>query len=244
MPQPPQPLPPQPRQPLPPQPRQPPQPRRRRNLARRRNRAAAATSGMPFALFAGSGAFPVKDIERRQADVGDFLLGERDRGTRYGGPKRYIRGQANGSCGGCAARQRSKTRRQLRRPVRFPSDASASKPCLGIDLLCPAAVNVLQPGFRQPKTISSASVPCKARSDADWASLQARRHRVPRLHNHRRRQCRRELTSSSITSTPSQIEGRQRRKRRHRSAMAFLCFPSPAVNAGQRALAFQSCAAE
>src|SRR5262249_34637541 len=51
-----------------------------------------------------SGVFLVEDVERPQADVGDFFLTESDLG-RGGIPRRYIRGR-NSGCRGCAARQR------------------------------------------------------------------------------------------------------------------------------------------
>ena len=54
-----------------------------------------------------SGVFPVEDIERRQADVRDFLLTESDFVTRGGVPRRNIRCRT-ASCRGCTARQRQR----------------------------------------------------------------------------------------------------------------------------------------
>ena len=52
--------------------------------------ATAAGSGKLQAL-AEVGVFPVEDIERRQADVRDFLLTEKDDGRPCGVLRRYIR---------------------------------------------------------------------------------------------------------------------------------------------------------
>src|SRR5215470_18137242 len=66
--------------------------------------AAAAASGKFFSESGRSGVFLVEDVERPQADVGDFFLTESDLG-RGGIPRRYICGR-NSGCRGCAARQR------------------------------------------------------------------------------------------------------------------------------------------
>ena len=66
--------------------------------------AASAASGKLFAESGRSGVFLVEDVERPQADVGDFFLTESDLG-RGGIPRRYICGR-NSGCRGCAARQR------------------------------------------------------------------------------------------------------------------------------------------
>ena len=70
--------------------------------------AAAAASAASGILFApgGSSVFLVEDVERPQADVGDFFLTESD--LRWGGiPRRYIRRRHSG-CRGCAACQRQR----------------------------------------------------------------------------------------------------------------------------------------
>src|SRR5215510_5209390 len=68
--------------------------------------AAAAASSKFFPKSGRSGVFLVEDVERPQADVGDFFLTESD--LRRGGiPRRYFRGRHSG-CGGCAARQRQR----------------------------------------------------------------------------------------------------------------------------------------
>src|SRR5262249_61830604 len=64
--------------------------------------AASATPGKSFAEARRSGVFLVEDVERRQADVGDFFLTESDLRPR-GIPRRYIR-RRHGGCCGCAAR--------------------------------------------------------------------------------------------------------------------------------------------
>src|SRR5262245_14264325 len=68
--------------------------------------AAPAASGEFFPKSGRSGVFFVEDVERAQADVGDFFLTEGDLG-RGGIPRRYFRGGHSG-CGGCAARQRQR----------------------------------------------------------------------------------------------------------------------------------------
>jgi len=68
--------------------------------------AAAAASGEFFPKSGRSGVFLVEDVERPQADVGDFFLTESDLG-RGGIPRRYFRGRHSGCCG-CAARQRQR----------------------------------------------------------------------------------------------------------------------------------------
>jgi hypothetical protein len=68
--------------------------------------AASAASGKFFPKSGRSGVFLVEDVERPQADVGDFFLTESDLG-RGGIPRRYFRGRHSG-CGGCAARQRQR----------------------------------------------------------------------------------------------------------------------------------------
>ena len=65
---------------------------------------ASAASGKSFPNSGRSGVFLVEDVERPQADVGDFFLTESDLG-RGGIPRRYICGR-NSGCRGCAARQR------------------------------------------------------------------------------------------------------------------------------------------
>jgi hypothetical protein len=67
--------------------------------------AAPTASGKLYPGLGSSGVFPVEDIERRQAYVGDFFLVERDFVTRGDGPRRCIRGRHSGRRG-CAARQR------------------------------------------------------------------------------------------------------------------------------------------
>src|SRR5262249_5190158 len=66
--------------------------------------AASAASGKLFAESRRSSVFLVEDVERPQADVGEFFLTESDLG-RGGIPRRYIRGR-NSGCRGCAGRQR------------------------------------------------------------------------------------------------------------------------------------------
>jgi hypothetical protein len=72
---------------------------------------ASATSGKLFAEPGCSGVLLVEDIERPQADVGDFLLIESDFVTRCvtrcDVARRHIRCRSGGSCG-CAARQRQR----------------------------------------------------------------------------------------------------------------------------------------
>src|SRR6516164_10241014 len=68
--------------------------------------AAAAASGEFFPKSGRSGVFLVEDVERPQADVGDFFLTESDLG-RGGIPPRDFRGRHSGCCG-CAARQRQR----------------------------------------------------------------------------------------------------------------------------------------
>ena len=65
---------------------------------------AASPPGNFFADFRCSGVLLVEDIERRQADVRDFLLTESDFVTRCGVPRRYIRCWPTGSRR-CAARK-------------------------------------------------------------------------------------------------------------------------------------------
>src|SRR5262249_56848685 len=78
--------------------------------------AAAAASGKFFPESGRSGVFLVEDVERPQADVGDFFLTESDLG-RGGIPRRYFRGRHGGCCG-CAARQR--TQPPPAPPPRYP----------------------------------------------------------------------------------------------------------------------------
>ena len=68
--------------------------------------AASAASGKLFAESGRSSVFLVENVERAQADVGDFFLIEGDLG-RGGIPRRHIRGRHSGCCG-CAARQRQR----------------------------------------------------------------------------------------------------------------------------------------
>src|SRR5262249_35063086 len=68
--------------------------------------AASAASGKFFPKSGRFGVFLVEDVERPQADVGDFFLTESDLG-RGGIPRRYFRGRHGGCCG-CAARQRQR----------------------------------------------------------------------------------------------------------------------------------------
>jgi len=68
--------------------------------------AASAASGKFFPKSGRFGVFLVEDVERPQADVGDFFLTESDLG-RGGIPRRYFRGRHGGRCG-CAARQRQR----------------------------------------------------------------------------------------------------------------------------------------
>src|SRR5262245_12200025 len=68
--------------------------------------AAPAASGESFPKSGRSAVFLVEDVERPQADVGDFFLTESD--LRRGGiPRRHFRDRHSG-CGGCAARQRQR----------------------------------------------------------------------------------------------------------------------------------------
>src|SRR5262249_12388666 len=60
--------------------------------------AAAAASSKFFPKSRRSGVFLVEDVERRQADVGDFFLTECDLG-RGRGPRRHIRRRHGGRCG-------------------------------------------------------------------------------------------------------------------------------------------------
>jgi hypothetical protein len=69
--------------------------------------ASAAPTARPGNLFAEpgcSGSLLIEDVERPQADVGDFFLVEGDLG-RDGIPHRHIR-RWQGGCRGCATRQR------------------------------------------------------------------------------------------------------------------------------------------
>ena len=66
--------------------------------------AASATSLGELQAFAERLAFPVEDVERRQADVGDFLLVESEHGRRCDVVQRTIRRRRN--CRRCAARHR------------------------------------------------------------------------------------------------------------------------------------------
>jgi len=68
--------------------------------------AASAASGKLFPKSGRPGVFLVEDVERPQADVGDFFLTESDLG-RGGIPPRDFRGRHSGCCG-CAARQRQR----------------------------------------------------------------------------------------------------------------------------------------
>jgi hypothetical protein len=68
--------------------------------------AASAASGKSFPKSGRSGVFLVEDVERPQADVGDFFLTESDLG-RGDIPRRYIRRRHSG-CRRCAARQRQR----------------------------------------------------------------------------------------------------------------------------------------
>ena len=83
--------------------------------------AAAATAATSDELYAGSqccDVFFVEDVERRQADVGDFLLGESDFVAHSSVRRRHIRRRPTG----CAARQRE---RQTGGPQHRQSFASA-----------------------------------------------------------------------------------------------------------------------
>ena len=83
--------------------------------------AAAATAATPDELYAGPqccDALFVEDVERRQADVGDFLLGESDFVAHSSIRRRPIRRRPTG----CAARQRE---RQTGGPQHWQSFASA-----------------------------------------------------------------------------------------------------------------------
>src|SRR5215471_14895079 len=60
--------------------------------------AASAASGKFFPKSGRFGVFLVEDVERPQADVGDFFLTESDLG-RGGIPRRYFRGRHGGRCG-------------------------------------------------------------------------------------------------------------------------------------------------
>jgi hypothetical protein len=68
---------------------------------------AAAAAAASDKLEAGS-AFPVEDVERRQADVEDFFLTKGEFVTRFDGPHGQICGGAGRLCD-CAARQRQKS---------------------------------------------------------------------------------------------------------------------------------------
>ena len=68
--------------------------------------AAAAASGKFFPESGRSGVFLVEDVERPQADVGDFFLIEGDLG-RGGIPRRYFR-RRHSSRRGRTARQRQR----------------------------------------------------------------------------------------------------------------------------------------
>ena len=67
---------------------------------------ASAASGKSFAKSGRSGVFLVEDVERPQADVGDFFLIEGDLG-RGGIPRRYFR-RRHSSRRGRTARQRQR----------------------------------------------------------------------------------------------------------------------------------------
>ena len=69
--------------------------------------AAAAARGKSYAARECSGIFFVEDIERRQADIKDFLLTESDLVTHSGVPRQHIRRRPT-SCCGCSARQRQR----------------------------------------------------------------------------------------------------------------------------------------
>src|SRR5215831_4603790 len=68
--------------------------------------AASAAPGKFFPKSRRSGIFLVEDVERPQADVGDFFFTESDLG-RGSIPRRYFCGR-HSSCRGCAARQRQR----------------------------------------------------------------------------------------------------------------------------------------
>ena len=80
--------------------------------------AAAATSDELYAGPQCCDVFFVEDVERRQADVGDFLLGESDFVAHSSVRRRHIRRRPTG----CAARQRE---RQTGGPQHWQSFASA-----------------------------------------------------------------------------------------------------------------------
>jgi len=81
--------------------------------------AASAASGKSFPNSGRSGVFLVEDVERPQADVGDFFLTENDLG-RGGIPRQYIRRWHSG-CRRCAARQRQRHAGDTYYRYRFPS---------------------------------------------------------------------------------------------------------------------------
>src|SRR5262244_3585011 len=66
--------------------------------------AAPAASGEFFPKSGRSGVFLVEDVERPQADVGDFFLTESDLG-RGGIPRRYFRGRHSSCCGRAACQR-------------------------------------------------------------------------------------------------------------------------------------------
>src|SRR6516164_11134882 len=66
--------------------------------------AASAASGKFFPKSGRSGVFLVEDVERPQADVGDFFLTESDLG-RGGIPRRYFRGRHSSCCGRAACQR-------------------------------------------------------------------------------------------------------------------------------------------
>src|SRR6516162_11714282 len=66
--------------------------------------SAAAASGEFFPKSGRSGVFLVEDVERPQADVGDFFLTESDLG-RGGIPRRYFRGRHSSCCGRAACQR-------------------------------------------------------------------------------------------------------------------------------------------
>ncbi len=69
--------------------------------------AASATPGKFFAYARCRGVFLVEDVERRQADVGNLLLTEKDFVMRQGILRRYVRRRSAGRRG-CSTRQRQR----------------------------------------------------------------------------------------------------------------------------------------
>jgi hypothetical protein len=61
--------------------------------------ASAASEGQPDARLGGCGVFPVKNVKRRQADVGDFFFTKRNFMVQCGLLRRDLRSRPTRCCG-------------------------------------------------------------------------------------------------------------------------------------------------